>query len=157
VNVLGAIGLRAPLRKHIGSATGSCGTQCRRQLLAKAAIAASHVCGIAVRWRSILTVSEGQCPHPRRTYRRGVRLEDTAHNHAIRKHVEIVELPWVIRRLDRDCARLLRALYDLEKLVLRALCDQDFSLVRSGKIRRATVTCSHPQSHESIPVVKIKP
>jgi hypothetical protein len=33
---------------------------------------------------------EGERPHPRRTYRRGIGLEDTADNLAVRQHVVIV-------------------------------------------------------------------
>jgi hypothetical protein len=46
--------------------------------LANARIAGLARCGMAVRWRSIFVMAEGQRPHPRRADRRGVRLEDAS-------------------------------------------------------------------------------
>jgi hypothetical protein len=48
---------------------------------------------MAVRWRSIFVMAEGQRPHPRRADRRGVRLEDAADHSALREHDEIVVVP----------------------------------------------------------------
>jgi hypothetical protein len=67
----------------------------RRQLLAKAAIAARRL--IAVRWRAARMVREYQRPHPRRSYGRGVGLEDAADNSTVGKHVEIVLIPFAGR------------------------------------------------------------
>jgi hypothetical protein len=36
---------------------------------------------------------EGERPHPRRTYRRGVDLEDAADHTAVREHVEVIIVP----------------------------------------------------------------
>src|SRR5262245_16659044 len=48
---------------------------------------------IAVCRRPVLMMPEGQCPHPRRSYRGGVGLEDASNNSAIRRHVKIVGTP----------------------------------------------------------------
>jgi hypothetical protein len=38
-------------------------------------------------------IAEGQCPHPRRLYRRGVHLENPADDGAFAEHVEVVVAP----------------------------------------------------------------
>jgi hypothetical protein len=45
---------------------------------------------IAVCWRSIFMVTEGQRPHPSRTGRRRIGLEDAADDNAVGEHVKIV-------------------------------------------------------------------
>jgi hypothetical protein len=69
-------------------ATGSCGTHARRQLLAKAAMAASLTSrawggSVPVGWRAAFMVREDQRPHPGRTHGRGIGLEDAADNSAV--------------------------------------------------------------------------
>jgi hypothetical protein len=59
--------------------------------------------GIAVRRASILVVPEGQRPHPRHSYGRGVGLVGAADHDATRKHVEIVVVPFA-RRTRGQCA-----------------------------------------------------
>src|SRR5262249_49482587 len=44
---------------------------------------------VAMSWRPIFTLPEGQCPHPRRTDRRRVYLRDTTDDDASGEHVEI--------------------------------------------------------------------
>ena len=39
--------------------------------------------GIAMPWRPVLTLPEGYCPRPRRTYRRRMKLHDTADDEAL--------------------------------------------------------------------------
>jgi hypothetical protein len=65
-----------------------------RQLFGETAIAASHVGSIAVGWRAILMMSEGQHPHPGRSHRCRVRLKDAADHDAIGQHVVIVIIPF---------------------------------------------------------------
>src|SRR5262249_3242611 len=48
---------------------------------------------IAVGWRPVLMMAEGQRPHPRRASRSCMDLEDAADNFTARKHVEIVPVP----------------------------------------------------------------
>jgi hypothetical protein len=48
---------------------------------------------VAVRWASILVMAEGQRPHPRHPYGRGVGLEDAAGDGAIRDYVIVVLIP----------------------------------------------------------------
>src|SRR5262249_59313609 len=50
-------------------------------------------CGVAMSWRPILTLPEGQCPHPRRTGRRRVNLHDTTDDDALGEHVVIIFVP----------------------------------------------------------------
>ena len=64
----------------------------RRQLLANAAMAASR-CRVPMVRRAIPVIAEGQGPHPRASYGRGVYLEDAADNFAVGEHVEIVVTP----------------------------------------------------------------
>src|SRR5215831_19342672 len=49
---------------------------------------------LAVRRRVVLMLAKGQRPHPRRTNRRGVKLEDVADDGGIGEHVEIVVVPF---------------------------------------------------------------
>jgi hypothetical protein len=50
---------------------------------------------IAVRGGVILTIlNDEDCPHPRRSYRRGVGLENAADNFVVGEHVEIVVIPF---------------------------------------------------------------
>jgi hypothetical protein len=51
--------------------------------------------------RALPVIAEGQGPHPRASYRRGIGLEDTADNFAIGQHVEIVIIPFAGRRPTR--------------------------------------------------------
>jgi hypothetical protein len=44
--------------------------------------------------RAIPVVAEGQGPHPRVSYWRGIGLEDAADNFAVGEHVEIVVIPF---------------------------------------------------------------
>src|SRR5262249_28085109 len=48
---------------------------------------------VAMSWRPIFTLPEGQCPHPRRTDRRRVYLRDTTDDDASGEHVEIIFVP----------------------------------------------------------------
>ena len=48
---------------------------------------------VAVRRRAVLMVTEGERPHPGRSYWCGCRVEDAPDDHAIGKHVVIVVLP----------------------------------------------------------------
>jgi hypothetical protein len=48
---------------------------------------------VAVRWRAICVVPEGQCPHPGRSYGRGGSIENAADNRAFAKHVKIIVVP----------------------------------------------------------------
>src|SRR6516225_8035150 len=48
---------------------------------------------VAMSWRPIFTLPEGQCPHPRRTDRRRAYLRDTTDDDAIGEHVEIIFVP----------------------------------------------------------------
>jgi hypothetical protein len=59
--------------------------------------------GIAVCWRPVLMMAEGQRPHPRRASRSCMDLEDAADNFTAHKHVEIVLVP-VARRATCRCA-----------------------------------------------------
>jgi hypothetical protein len=45
-------------------------------------------------WRAAFVVREDQRPHPRRSYRGGVGLEDAADDGAIRKQVETIVVPF---------------------------------------------------------------
>jgi hypothetical protein len=42
---------------------------------------------------AILVMPEGQCPHPRHSYGRGVNLEDAAENGAVRQYIVIFIVP----------------------------------------------------------------
>ena len=56
---------------------------------------------VALRRRAVLVMSEGQRPHPRRSYRCRVYLEDAADNDVIGEHIIIVIAPlagWAARR-----------------------------------------------------------
>jgi len=44
--------------------------------------------------RAIPVMAEGQGPHPRASYGRGVYLEDAADNFAVGEHVETVVIPF---------------------------------------------------------------
>jgi hypothetical protein len=48
---------------------------------------------IARRWLAAFVMRNDERPHPRASYRRGVRLVDTTHHNAIRKYVEVVVIP----------------------------------------------------------------
>src|SRR5262249_43844506 len=48
---------------------------------------------VAMSWRPIFTLPEGQCPHPRRTDRRRVNLHDTTDDDALGEHLEIIFVP----------------------------------------------------------------
>src|ERR1700730_2971407 len=45
--------------------------------------------GVAVRRRAIFVISEGQRPHPRRSYRPGMGVEDAADDSPIGEHIVI--------------------------------------------------------------------
>src|SRR5262249_6917732 len=60
-------------------------------------------CRVAMSWRPILTLPEGQCPHPRRTDRRRVNLHDTTDDDALGEHVVIIFVPLAGGRAGR-CA-----------------------------------------------------
>ena len=47
---------------------------------------------MAVGWRAVYVMPEGECPHPRRPNGRGVDLEDTADNGAVGQHVVAKQL-----------------------------------------------------------------
>src|SRR5262252_773058 len=48
---------------------------------------------VAMRWPTVFVMAEGQCPHPRRTNRRGVDLKDAADNITVGQHIVIVITP----------------------------------------------------------------
>src|SRR5215475_3194567 len=56
---------------------------------------------IAMGWRAVLVVPEGERPHPRRADRRSMGLIDATDNFAVRQHVEIIVVPlagWPTKR-----------------------------------------------------------
>src|SRR5260370_40605650 len=67
-------------------------------LLAPPALGEGPHCGLARRciamcWHAIFVLPEGQGPHPRRSHRRRMYLEDAADDSADGDHVEIVVVP----------------------------------------------------------------
>src|SRR5438128_9899414 len=48
---------------------------------------------VAVCRRAVLVISEGECPHPRRTNGRGGDLQDAADDSAIGQHIVVVVVP----------------------------------------------------------------
>jgi hypothetical protein len=84
--------LRAPPRQHMGApevpayllAPPALGERGHRDLARRL---------VAVRRRAVLMVPEGERPHPRRSLRRHVHLEDATDRNPIGEHVEVVLVP----------------------------------------------------------------